>query len=169
MVAKIKSVGNVVWIVAVVIWNLFLCVLILGSCLPEKSEAETQSSNIVQTKTALPITPKQNSTSTLSPTPTKTPVPTISLLLCKDTYNLIGSSVKCEIPVAYCSYQPATSGSPTFCNDAPYPNHNFALVVWGSDWSDLDGHCIIVSGDVKFFGGKPQVEVFDRSQVDYCD
>lgn len=99
------------------------------------------------------------------------PVPTEVMvkLLCKDALNLIGIKVECKIPVAYCSYQPATAGSPTFCNDAPYPNHNFALVVWDSDWSDLDGHCIIVSGNLKLFSGKPQIEATDRSQISYCD
>ena len=99
------------------------------------------------------------------------PIPTEATvkLLCKDVSNLIGIKVECKIPVAHCSYQPATDGSPTFCNDAPYPNHNFALVVWDSDWSDLDGRCIIVSGNLKLFSGKPQIEVNDRSQIVYCD
>ena len=100
-------------------------------------------------------------------TSTPRPLPTTTTLLCKDTYNMVGSTVKCKIPRAYCSYQYTTSGRPTFCNDAQYPNHNFILVVWGSDWSDLDGRCIIVSGRVSFYDGKPQIEASNRSQVTY--
>lgn len=91
-----------------------------------------------------------------------------SVSLCKDTANKAGQKISCKIPRAYCSYQPSTSGSPTFCNDARYPNNDFTLLVWGEDWSDYDGACIIVSGYVSLYGGKPQIEASSRSQVSYC-
>lgn len=96
------------------------------------------------------------------------PLPTTNALLCKDTYNMVGSTVECKVPRAYCSYQPTTSGEPTFCNDAPYPNHNFTFFIWGEDWSDYDGECIILSGVVSMYQGKPQIEAFGRSQISSC-
>jgi hypothetical protein len=89
-------------------------------------------------------------------------------LLCKDTKNMVGEIVSCKIPRAYCEYSPSTSGNPTFCTDARYPNQNFTLLVWESDWSDLDGQCIIVSGNVSLYNGKPQIEVSNRSQISSC-
>lgn len=100
---------------------------------------------------------------------TQRPAPEQSILFCSDTNNYIGEIITCKIPRAYCSYQSTTSGRPTFCNDAQYPNHNFTLVVWGTDWSDLDRLCIIVSGRVSLFDGKPQIEATNRSQVTYCN
>jgi hypothetical protein len=99
---------------------------------------------------------------------TPTPTPSTNALLCKDTYNMVGSTVECKIPRAYCSYQPTTSGEPTFCNNAPYPNHNFTLLIWGEDWSDYDGKCIIVSGVISIYQDKPQIEAFGRSQISSC-
>jgi hypothetical protein len=89
-------------------------------------------------------------------------------ILCKDTWNSIGEFVVCKIPRAYCSYQPSASGSPTFCNDAPYPSNDFTLVVWEKDWSNLDGSCILVRGTVSLYDGKPQIEASSSLQVSVC-
>lgn len=94
--------------------------------------------------------------------------PTTGVLLCKDISKMAGSVVNCKITRAYCSYQPTTSGEPTFCNDAPYPNNNFTLFVWGEDWSDYDGKCIIINGTASIYQGKPQIEAFGRSQISSC-
>lgn len=126
--------------------------------------------------TALPIiadTVRFSNVPTAKPKPTtpvvkKTNTPLPEYILCKDTSNLIGSHVTCKIPRAYCSYEPSTSGKPTFCNDARYPNHNFTLLVWGSDWSFLNGSCILVSGRVTSYQGKPQIEASSEAQVSYC-
>ena len=80
----------------------------------------------------------------------------------------IGETVKVRIERADCSYQSTLNGAPTFCNDAPYPGHSFTLVVWRQDWSDLDGACIIVSGEVTAYNGLPQVEAESRDQVTAC-
>jgi len=69
-----------------------------------------------------------------------------STLQCTETGALSGHNVTCIITRAFCSYQPKTLGKPTFGNDAPYPSHHFALVVWGQDWSDYDGRCLKVTG-----------------------
>lgn len=94
--------------------------------------------------------------------------PRTDYILCKDTRDMIGSTVTCKIPRAYCSYQPSTSGSPTFCNDARYPGHNFTLVAWEKNWSDFDGSCILVSGTISLYNGKPQIEASSRLQVSAC-
>jgi uncharacterized protein YraI len=82
----------------------------------------------------LPTTKLPAKTKTPFPTQFNTytprPLPTSNILLCKDTYKMVGSNVECKIPKAYCSYQSTTNGSPTFCNDAPYPNHNFIWVCF---------------------------------------
>lgn len=87
----------------------------------------------------------------------------------------VGKSVTVEVKRASCSYQPRTKGSPTFCNDAPYPNHNFTMLVWGSNrkaWSSppesWDGKCFRVKGMVTTYRGKPQIEAKESSQVLAC-
>jgi hypothetical protein len=93
---------------------------------------------------------------------------TADMMLCADTGNLVGEFAFCKIPVAYCSYQPSEAGSPTFCNDEAYPNNAFTLVVWGEDWSDYDGKCILVNGNVTIYDGKPQITATGRGQVLEC-
>ncbi|MBI5295561.1 MAG: hypothetical protein HY869_08805 [Chloroflexi bacterium] len=107
----------------------------------------------------LPVAPKKTSTSYT--------FPNMGVDLC---FNTVANEkyVTCKINRAYCSYEPGVSGKPTFCNDAPYPKHHFALVVWGSDWSDLNGYCLLVSGYVKIYDGKPQIIATSRSQVSFC-
>ncbi len=83
--------------------------------------------------------------------------------------NYVGQTTTVRIDRAYCSYRADINGQPTFCNDAPYPNHDFTLLVWGSDWSDYDGHCLLVSGYVSRYKGKPQIIAESRSQVSLCD
>ncbi len=117
------------------------------------------------TKTMLPLLP---ATSTHRPTSTLKPAVAPSELLCSQTTNKIGKFVTCKIARAYCDYLPSADGSPTFCNDRPYPNQNFALVVFGEDWSDYDGYCLIVSGTVSLYRGVPQILAVSRSQVSYC-
>ena len=103
-----------------------------------------------------------------TPTERQQSVPVKTISACSTMSGRSGEIVECKIERAYCSYQPATSGSPTFCNDEPYPNHNFTLLVWGEDWSDYDGKCIIVNGFVSLYQGRPQIEAFGRSQISTC-
>ncbi len=79
-----------------------------------------------------------------------------------------GTFVTCRIGRAYCSYRPDINGEPTFCNDAPFPTHSFTLLVWGQNWSDYDGGCLLVTGEVTRFEGKPQIVATSRSQVGTC-
>ncbi len=107
---------------------------------------------------------------TPAPTSTLTPLPTATLftMLCANTGFFLSQKVQCRIERAYCSYEPLTSGSPTFCYDAPYPSNNFTMLVYGADWSDLDGRCLIISGTVTEYRGKPEIEVTSREQIAYC-
>lgn len=99
--------------------------------------------------------------------PTNTPTKGTTIL-CKDTLPNAGSKLTCTTEKSYCAYYPNTNGKPTFCHDALYPNHQFTLVVWGSDWSDYDGKCIVINGIVTNYLNKPQIEATNRSQVSLC-
>ena len=88
--------------------------------------------------------------------------------LCSDVGDRIGERLSCKVPRAYCDYLPSVDGSPTFCDDKPYPNHEFQLVVFGEDWSDFDGSCLVVSGYLDTYRGKLQIQATSRSQVSYC-
>jgi hypothetical protein len=81
----------------------------------------------------------------------------------------LGENVTCIIQKAYCSYKPSIKGNPTFCNDAPYPNHNFTLLVWGQDWTKFDGECLNVTGYIHLYKGNPQIEATSESQVRICN
>ena len=83
--------------------------------------------------------------------------------------NYVGEHVSVRINRAYCAYFPSTSGKPTFCNDKPYPNNNFTMVVWEKDWSHYDGACIVVYGLVSIYKGKPEIKVESPSQVSQCN
>jgi hypothetical protein len=76
--------------------------------------------------------------------------------------------VTCVIPVTFCTYRPDIKGKPTFCNDGPYPYYGFTLLVWGQDWSALDGKCMYVTGNIRLYEGLPQIEATSRSQVEIC-
>lgn len=79
-----------------------------------------------------------------------------------------GTFLTCHIERAYCDYRPDVDGQPTFCNDAPFPRHSFTLLVWGQDWSDFDGRCLLVTGDVVRFRGDQEIIAESRSQVEIC-
>jgi hypothetical protein len=97
---------------------------------------------------------------------TKTPQPNYPI--CSSV--AVGKSTTCKVKKAYCSYQSKVKGKPTFCNDAPYPRHNFTYVVWGKDLSTLSGHCIIVTGKVVTYKGKPEISSQTNSSFKgYCD
>jgi hypothetical protein len=88
--------------------------------------------------------------------------------LCSESADKLGESVSCIIQRADCVYRPDVNGSPTFCNDRPYPNQEFQLVIFGEDWSDYDGSCIVVYGYLETYRGVLQIQAFDRSQISYC-
>lgn len=89
--------------------------------------------------------------------------------LCSEMEGQVGEYATCQIERAHCDYLPTVNGQPTFCNDRPYPNHNFQLVVFGQDRSDLDGECLDVSGYLEVYNGRLQILAESRSQVSYCE
>jgi hypothetical protein len=68
---------------------------------------------------------------------------------------------------SYCSYNKNLKGSPTFCNDAPYPTNNFTFLIWGEDLSRYDGKCLIVNGTVTLYKGKPEI-IGTESSLSIC-
>lgn len=140
-------------------------------------QGDLQQVSVPAAAVSLATATRRAPTATLRPTttraplliPTSTPRPLIQpVLSCSDTAFRVGETVTCRIERADCVYRPDVNGSPTFCNDPPYPRHEFTLVVFGQDWSDLDGECILVSGTVTLYDGVPQIQGFSRAQVSYC-
>ncbi|KAA3643477.1 MAG: hypothetical protein DWQ07_23480 [Chloroflexi bacterium] len=69
---------------------------------------------------------------TTAPQATPTPIPTGAaevVIPASEAHEYEGQSITVEIPKAYCSYRSTINGEPTFCNDQPFPGHNFTLVV----------------------------------------
>lgn len=96
------------------------------------------------------------------------PTETLEYILPADAGNYLGQQVTVILPSPSCSYKEFINGSPTFCNDKPYPDHTFTLLVWGEDWSFLDGKCLLVTGEVSEYEGKYQIIATDLSQVAFC-
>ena len=93
---------------------------------------------------------------------------TPEVMPCSDAGRYLGKEVTCMIRRAYCSYRPDIKGSPTFCNDAPYPGHEFTLLVWEQDWSEFDGECLLVTGILSRYKGKLEIIAESRSAVQRC-
>ena len=112
--------------------------------------------------------------------PEPTPVPPTSepqeeisvlpdgVLLPGDAMAYIGEEVTVLLEEASCSYRENVNGSPTFCNDEPFPNHVFTLLVWGEDWSFLNGACILVTGEVEEYDGRAEIIAESLDQVADC-
>jgi len=110
-------------------------------------------------------------TNSANPIPTSTPqpanIPPSTTLLSADTQNYVGSQVSCKILRARCFYY-SDAGGGTNCYDLPAPSNNFTLLVQGKDWTDYKGQCIIVTGHVVTYIGKPTIVAYTRSQVSSC-
>jgi hypothetical protein len=87
---------------------------------------------------------------------------------CFEAVNQIGDQISCRLERAHCDYLPEVEESPTICTDRPAPDHTFALVVYGQDWSEYDGQCLIISGYLHVNGGMLQIQAMRRSQVSAC-
>jgi len=113
-------------------------------------------------------TPESNSTATNQIFPAST-IEDHAWIASDQAINYVGQNIQVRLESAHCSYQVTVNGSPTFCNDRPYPNHNFTFLVWGEDWSTLDQTCVVVQGLVELYQGKPQIEVSALEQVANCE
>lgn len=103
------------------------------------------------------------STSTV-PSPTKKPV--VAFIPSNEARAHIGENVTVRINRAYCEFIGEVSA--TFCNDQPFPNHDFTMLKWDKDWSFYNGACLLVTGRITPFRGEPQIVVKSQSQVATC-
>jgi SH3-like domain-containing protein len=87
---------------------------------------------------------------------------------CFATIDRVGDHISCKLEKAYCDYLSDNEGNLTSCNDRPYPDHTFTLIVPGKDWSDYDGQCLIVSGLLEVNRGALQIQALNRSQISSC-
>ena len=85
---------------------------------------------------------------------------------------LVGRQATVAVPRVTASYQPNTRGQPTFLNDAPYPNHVFTAVVWGTDRKQFQpapeswqGKSLCVTGPVELYQQRPQITINSSSQL----
>ena len=81
----------------------------------------------------------------------------------------LGQVACVRVEVSHCAYMPYINGSPTFCNDQPFPEHDFTFLMWGVDLSHLDQSCVLVSGEIVEYDGKPQIVVESEEQIILCD
>jgi hypothetical protein len=84
----------------------------------------------------------------------------------------VGRQATVAIARVEASYQPNIRGQPTFLNDAPFPNHVFTAVIWGSDRRQFQpppegwqGKSLCVTGPVELFQQRPQIVVSSPSQL----
>jgi hypothetical protein len=87
---------------------------------------------------------------------------------CFEAVNRIGDQITCRMEKAYCDYFPEVEENPTVCIDRPAPDHIFSLVIFGKDWTEYDGQCLIVSGYLEVDRGMLQIQAQNRDQVASC-
>lgn len=157
-----------------VILSLCLTFLLVG-CTQKNEEIVPETP---PTETLVEMKPTTAPTATQEPTspPTQKPVqPTdieevkIDWVLSDEAGAYLGEVKTVRVELSQCSYRANVNGSPTFCNDQPYPNHTFTYLVWGKDWSHFDQTCVLVTGEIVEYDGKMQIEVEDEEQVVPCD
>ena len=139
-----------------------------GVDLAQSSQTPFVVTQLVTVIVEVTVTPPANPTTTDQPIDTSSPEDD-SWIASEQAVNFVGQKISVRIDAAQCSFQANINGSPTFCNDFPFPNHSFTFLVWGEDWSDLDQLCVVVEGLVELYQGKPQIEVSGRDQVASCD
>ena len=154
-------------------FSLIILGLLISGCAVQNLEVSQAS------QTPLVITKLVTVVVVVTNTPVQqTPEPTLQLptdeeeqswVLAVDAADHVGENLQVRVETAHCTYQAGVSGTPTFCNDQPFPNHNFTFLVWGQDWSYLDQTCVIVQGVVDIYQGKPQIEVSSTDEVSNCD
>ncbi|NIV13116.1 MAG: hypothetical protein GWN62_18075 [Aliifodinibius sp.] len=156
----------------VVFWLLFA--IFLAGCgmqnveITQPTQTPFVITQLVTVIVEVTATPGPQDTETLQPTLTVVEE-SAEWVNSSEALNYVGSKTRVKVTSAQCSFQEGINGSPTFCNDQPFPDHNFTFLVWGQDWSHLDKKCVIVEGLVELYEGKPQIEVSDLDQVFSCE
>jgi len=159
---------------AVVLLCVFLIGLFMTGCGMDPVEIHQPSQTpaiVTQLVTVLVVetpTPKSFSLQ-ITPLSISASVTKEPWLLPDEAANFVGQVVSVRIETVWCSYRAEISGSPTFCNDQLYPNHNFTFLMWGEDLSSFDQRCVVVEGLVEMYQGKPQIEVIDQDQLQFCE
>jgi hypothetical protein len=156
---------------------LLLCLTFLFTgCGQENEENLPDVSTVTAAEIQLTIAP------TSTPIPTKTALqPTqqhadaveqeveVTWVLSGDAANYLGQVITVRVEQSHCAYKPSINGSPTFCNDQPYPDHTFTYLVWGQDWSHFDQLCVLVTGEIESYDGTSQIVVEEEGQVAACE
>lgn len=139
-------------------WRLFCCLLfIFTACSPVRSGSSSGVSAI------------SSGGGNTSQRPTAKSVISVNYVSSGTAHQYIGMTKTVRVANAYCDYRPDIDGQPTFCNDRPYPTHDFTLLVWGQNWEYLNGGCLLVTGKIAMYDGKPQIVATSRSQVSECN
>jgi hypothetical protein len=159
------------------VFSLLLCLAILFTgCSQPETEVRVSP---LPTATTVEKVPTTAPTRTQAPTqvnllPTQpilepTAEDQIEWVLSSEAGDYLGQVKTVRIELSHCAYKPGINGSPTFCNDQPYPDHVFTYLVWGQDWSHFDQACVLVTGEIVEYGGKSQIEVEEEGQIVPCD
>jgi len=85
----------------------------------------------------------------------------------------VGETATVCCTIASANYASHSKGQPTFLDfDKPYPEETFAAVIWAADRakfrtpeSALLGKEVCVTGVIKLFRGRPEVILYDPSQL----
>ncbi len=147
-----------------------LFLILLTACAPSPSPTPLVVV-VVVTATPAETAPQPGQAATQPPaqlSPAATAPADESVILSGRAGDYAGQQVTVRIERAWCSYQQQIKGKPTFCNDQPYPQHDFTLLIWGEDWSDYDGLCLLVKGMVTRYRGKAQIVAESRNQISLC-
>lgn len=91
-----------------------------------------------------------------------------------DAHKYVGQTKTVCGVVASTFYAYGSRGRPTFLNfSKSYPNQVFTIVIWGSDRGKFDqppetlyqGKRVCVTGVIETYRGKPQIIVYEPSQI----
>jgi hypothetical protein len=162
--------------------GLIICLLLLVGCssgtsngaLVENYSNDAVSPQVAPTKTPTEMVAVMEATPEPAPPTQSEEEPATTLeepdwVSSSDAGNYLGEIVTVRVEVSYCSYLPNVNGSPTFCNDKPYPDHVFTYLMWGVDISRFDQLCVLVNGEIVEYDGKIQIVVESEEQIIPCD
>ncbi len=154
-------------------------------CAALEKEAEESKIGCKWKSTTTP-TPTPTPILTSIPTPTPTPIPTsackeltqektgLQVIQAKDAENHYGEE---KIVEGYVASTRKYSNPALFINFCkPYPNHCFSSIIWSSNWYKFPqdaatlyyNKTVRVRGDIAEYEGKPEIILYDPSQIEVC-